>query len=56
MTRYFTLIRETKNYGLYEEESNPMNKIYLPKSDLKRLRVDISAASEPAPVYTETTP
>ena len=44
MTKRFILLRQTKNYDLYVEQNNEMNKLYLPKTGINELDVTIVEA------------
>lgn len=49
MTKRFILLRHTKNYSLYVERDNEMNKLYLPKSDIRQIDVSFVAVPEEQP-------
>lgn len=48
MTKRFILLRQTKNFDLYVEQGNEMNKLYLPKTGIEQIDVEIVAAPKAA--------
>lgn len=44
MTKRFLFLRSTKNYDLFVEDGNEMNRLYLPKIGAKAINVEIVIA------------